>query len=139
MASCHCCLIVSDTVLRSDDHHVVWAALAGPCRSCSFTSGRAHSAGRCCACWWTGLMLRAAVTAVRGMSFKPIHPLSGVYAAVIYTCFPKGCHASWWFKYTYCVHICSSFPKTDWMSTWCTQTWFLASLCDFRFHPIPDP
>ena len=28
-------------------------------------------------------MLRAAVTAVRGVSFKPIHPLSGVYASVI--------------------------------------------------------
>ena len=29
---------VHDTVLCSNDHHVVWAALAGPCRSCSFTS-----------------------------------------------------------------------------------------------------
>ena len=25
-------------------------------------------------------MLRAAVTAVRGVSFEPVHPLSGVYA-----------------------------------------------------------
>ena len=29
-------------------------------------------------------MLRAAVTAVRGVSFKPMHPLSGVYAGVIH-------------------------------------------------------
>ena len=29
-------------------------------------------------------MLRAAVTAVRGVSFKPIHPLFGVYAGVIF-------------------------------------------------------
>ena len=28
--------------------------------------------------WWTGLMLRAAVTAVRGVSLKPINPLSEV-------------------------------------------------------------
>ena len=28
-------------------------------------------------------MLRAAMTAVRGVSFKPIHPLSGDYAGVI--------------------------------------------------------
>ena len=46
---------------------------------------QAHFADRCCACWWTGLVLRAAVTAVRGVSFKPIHPLplSAVYAGVI--------------------------------------------------------
>ena len=28
-------------------------------------------------------MLRTAVTAVRGVSLNPIHPLSGVYAGVI--------------------------------------------------------
>ena len=30
-------------------------------------------------------MLRAAVTAVRGVPFKPIHPLSGVYVGVIFS------------------------------------------------------
>ena len=31
----------------------------------------------------TGLMLHSTVPAVRGVSFKPIHSLSGVYAGVI--------------------------------------------------------
>ena len=44
-------------------------------------ANRAHSADGRSAYWWIGLMLHAAVTAVRGMSFKPIHPLSGVYAS----------------------------------------------------------
>ena len=34
-------------------------------------------------------MLRAAVTAVRGVPFKPMHPLSGVYAGVITFSRPK--------------------------------------------------
>ena len=62
--------------------NVVRAAMAGPCPSCSVGQSR-HSADRCWAYWWAGLMLRAAVTAVRGVSFKPIHPLSGVYVGVI--------------------------------------------------------
>ena len=46
---------------------------------------RAHSADRCCAYWWSGLMLRAAVTAVRSVSFKPMRPLSGVCASCIFS------------------------------------------------------
>ena len=33
-----CCCIVPDNVLCSNNDNVVWAALAGPCRSYSFTS-----------------------------------------------------------------------------------------------------
>ena len=72
------CHLVHDTV--------VWAAMAGPCRFAALRlcwAKRAHSADRCCAYWWNGLMLRAAVTAVRSVSFKPMLPPSGVYAGVI--------------------------------------------------------
>ena len=65
------CPIVHGNVLRSNAHNVVRAALAGPCQS--YRAKRAR---------WTGLMLRAAVTAVRGVSLKPIHSLSEVYAGV---------------------------------------------------------
>ena len=90
MTSCHaqsrhhvmpgmtCCHIVHDNVLCSNDHNAVWAALAGPCPSYNFTS-----VSRKAGAFWTGLMLRAAVTAVRGVPFKAMHPLSGVYAGVI--------------------------------------------------------
>ena len=44
---------------------------------------REHSGDRCSAYWCTGLMFRAAVTAVRGVSFKPIHLPSGAYAGWI--------------------------------------------------------
>ena len=79
------CQFVHDNVFGSDDQNVVWAALlvlADFFRLC--WAKQAHSADRCCACWGTGLMLRAAVSAVRGVSFIPIHPLSGVYAGVIF-------------------------------------------------------
>ena len=74
--------ITHDNALCSNDHNFVRAALAGPCRSCSFVSVL-DKAGAfswwCCTYWWTGLMLGAAVTAVRGLSFKPIHPLSAIW------------------------------------------------------------
>ena len=59
----------------------LWLALAdlAVLRLCWAT--RVHSADRRCANWWTGLMLRAAVTAHRG---KPIRPLSVVYAGVFF-------------------------------------------------------
>ena len=42
MTSCHArvarCHFVHNIVLRSNDHDVVRAALAGPCRPCSFSS-----------------------------------------------------------------------------------------------------
>ena len=38
---------------------------------CLCWAKRAHSADRCCAYWWNGLMLRAAMTAVRSVSLNP--------------------------------------------------------------------
>ena len=93
------CHIVRDNVLCSNDHNVVPAALAGQLVLallqfcvCVGQSGRIQLIDRCCAYWWTGLMLRGAVTAVRGVSFKPIQALSGVYAGVI---IERGFF--WWF------------------------------------------
>ena len=65
MPGVKCCHIVHDNVLCSNDHNVVWAALTGPCRSYSFTSVLGEAGA-----FWTGMMLRAAVTAVRGVSFN---------------------------------------------------------------------
>ena len=62
----------------------LWLVLADLAVLRLYWAKQAHSADRCCAYWWNGLMLRAAVTAVRGVSFKPIHPLFGVYAGVIF-------------------------------------------------------
>ena len=60
---------------------VGWAALAGPCRSCSFTSVLGKAGAFSClidvahigGLVWYGLVLRAAVLAVRCMSFKTFY------------------------------------------------------------------
>ena len=60
---------------------------------------QAHSACRCCTYWWTGLVLRAVVTAVRDVSFKPIHPLSGIYGGV--------------FRCRLCYSLCMTKPSCN--------------------------
>ena len=55
---------------------------------------------RCCADWWTGLMLCAAVIAVRGVSSKPIRPPSGFHAGVI-------------IERVSCLHHCSKRTSTS--------------------------
>ena len=56
-------------IFCSNDHSVVRAALAG-LADLAALGKTLRSDDRCCSYWWTGPVSRAAVTAVRGVSFR---------------------------------------------------------------------